>query len=228
MYKGKVNSMDNETRQQKERAIWDRLASRYELRAWAAFEDAYRRAIDLVKEKTDGSSIILDVGCGPGLVSRVLASHVDSVAGIDISTKMIAVAAMSARKHSIKNVRYVVQDGYAMPFPDDSFDAVLLFNLLHVVQEPERVLSEARRLLKPEGRLFTLTDCYGEMKFSPIWLAQKAMKGLGAISFLHFYERSDVEQLLARNGFLMEHTEVLHRKPLNYFIEASPKPFQEK
>ena len=97
------------------------------------------------------SSKILDIGCGAGLLSNVLAKNQHMVTGIDLSEKSL----QTARKYDDTNsVTYLQANAYSLPFPDASFDSVCALDILEHVEEPHLLIAEASRILKPKGLFF--------------------------------------------------------------------------
>ncbi|MGO8995678.1 MAG: ArsR/SmtB family transcription factor [Polyangiaceae bacterium] len=94
---------------------------------------------------------VLDVGCGDGAVAQLMASRAKSVTCLDRSEKMIAAA--KKRLGRGDTVRCVLGDAEALPFDDESFDQVLLFNLLSCVESPAKVVREAARVLRKGGEV---------------------------------------------------------------------------
>lgn len=75
------------------------------------------------------------------------------VAGIDFSAQMLAKAQAKVRRLGLKNVVALKQmDARTLEFPDNSIDTVVAMHVLSVVPEPERVMSEIARVLRPGGR----------------------------------------------------------------------------
>lgn len=156
-----------------------------------------------------------------GLYLWGIADQVNNIIAIDISPQMISVAQNKATRLSVSNVDFQVADGYSLIYEDESFDVIILFNALHIVQEPETVLSEMYRLLKPDGYLVTATDCYAEPVIFSVklqLLAAKIMKLLGMISYLKKYQKADIINLLTRNNFEFIEDAVLFPAPVNYFV----------
>jgi ubiquinone/menaquinone biosynthesis C-methylase UbiE len=89
----------------------------------------------------------LDLGCGEGHNTRLLAGQGARVAGLDITESFIAAAA----GQDCTGIRYMVGDGAALPFCASAFDAVTAFMSLMDVAEPERTLGEVARVLRPGG-----------------------------------------------------------------------------
>jgi len=148
---------------------------------------------------------------------------VESVVATDISPQMIAVAKSKADSASITNVEFRVCDGYALPYDDQAFDAVLLFNVLHFVKEPTVMLREAHRLLKPSGYLVSATDCYAEPVPLPFRIGlgiQRLLNRMGIIPFMGYYKQEDLHQLFEQCAFAVVETDVLHPAPVNYYVLA--------
>lgn len=95
--------------------------------------------------------IIADLGCGTGRVTAALASHVQRVIAVDNSPAMLKAARKRTEEHSNVDLRRGELE--ALPLEDASADAALLLLVLGYVPEPDRVLHEAARALKPGGRL---------------------------------------------------------------------------
>lgn len=93
----------------------------------------------------------LDIGCGAGFLTNELALRGHQVFGIDLSPSSLEVA---QSRDLTKSVEYQQASAYSLPFPDQSFDAVAAMDLLEHVEDPERVIQEASRVLKPGGLFF--------------------------------------------------------------------------
>ncbi len=98
---------------------------------------------------------VLDVGSGDGAIAQLLAPRTRSITCLDRSDHMIAAA--KKRLADQENVRFRVGDMHELPFADESFDEVLLFNTLTYAHKPERVVAEARRVLRAGGNLVAIT-----------------------------------------------------------------------
>jgi len=97
---------------------------------------------------------VLDVGCGGGFLSNDIALRGHEVTGIDIAADALAVA----RAHDTSGrARYVEGDALALPFEDGSFDAVCAMDLLEHLENPERAIAQASRVLAPRGLFFFYT-----------------------------------------------------------------------
>ena len=101
------------------------------------------------------SDRILDLGCGTGIVARVLRERLGGAArivGLDASAPMIAMA-----KSVAPDLDFREGNAMALPFADHSFDLVLSQQMLQFVPDRLAALREARRVLAPGGRLLLST-----------------------------------------------------------------------
>jgi 2-polyprenyl-6-hydroxyphenyl methylase/3-demethylubiquinone-9 3-methyltransferase len=99
-------------------------------------------------DQTPANLSVLDVGCGAGFLANDLARANYKVQGVDLSESSLQVA----RDHDdTGTVHYQHANAYALPFADASFDAVTCMDFLEHVEEPDQVIAEAARVLKPGG-----------------------------------------------------------------------------
>ncbi|MGR3622275.1 class I SAM-dependent methyltransferase [Pseudophaeobacter sp.] len=109
-----------------------------------------RRTVEYINNHV-GS--VLEVGVGTGLSLPHYAPEV-AITGIDFSHDMLAKARQRVEEKALKNVTALRQmDARALDFPDSSFDTVAAMHVLSVVPEPERVMAEICRVLKPGGKV---------------------------------------------------------------------------
>ncbi len=117
--------------------------------------DAYRQ-ISLSRIKDIDNKNILINGIGSDLDIPFLPEGA-CYTGTDITPAMLDRAKNRAHKHSIDNlinIKFQVADSQALPFEDNSFDAVVMHLILAVVPQPELALKEACRVLKPGGNIY--------------------------------------------------------------------------
>jgi ubiquinone biosynthesis O-methyltransferase len=107
--------------------------------------------LDVISRHLGPKVQVLDIGCGAGFLSNDLAAAGHQVTGIDLSTSSLAVAESHDHTHTVK---YLEGDVYKIPFSDASFDVISAMDLLEHVSEPEKVIAEASRVLKPGGIFF--------------------------------------------------------------------------
>ncbi len=93
----------------------------------------------------------LDVGCNTGPMLMPLRRRGYDVVGIDISPDDVHQAARYLDERDLASDRLAVADGVRLPFRDDSFDLILLVDILEHTDYPQRIVAEPRRLLAPGG-----------------------------------------------------------------------------
>ncbi len=98
-------------------------------------------------------SDLLDVGTGTGRVLEIFADRVGRAVGIDLSREMLAVARANLERAGLRNCEVQHGDMYKLPLPSESFDAVVIHQVLHFVDQPAGAVTEAARVLRPGGRL---------------------------------------------------------------------------
>lgn len=116
-------------------------------RTWEALARALTRLIDL--------GDVLDIASGDGITAELLAPRARSIVCVDAGPRVVEAA--SRRLRGVANARVQLGDMHALDFPDASFDLVLLLHALTYSDRPSRVLSEAARVLRPNGRVLVLT-----------------------------------------------------------------------
>jgi SAM-dependent methyltransferase len=94
---------------------------------------------------------MLDVGCNTGPMLIPLRGRGFDIAGIDISVDDVQQAERYLNAMRLPASRLSVADGTCLPFRDQSFDAVLLVDILEHTDTPERVVAETKRILRPGG-----------------------------------------------------------------------------
>ncbi|RJT07851.1 class I SAM-dependent methyltransferase [Halococcus sp. IIIV-5B] len=100
----------------------------------------------------DAPQRILDVGCGTGVISSLLADLGHDVSGVDYSTEMLDRAREKAREkgHSID---FDVGDAEALDDLDDAYDTVTARHLIWTLPDPAAAIGEWRRVVRPGGRI---------------------------------------------------------------------------
>jgi 2-polyprenyl-6-hydroxyphenyl methylase/3-demethylubiquinone-9 3-methyltransferase len=98
-----------------------------------------------------GPRAVLDIGCGGGFLANHLAARGHRVTAIDEAKDALEVAALYDRTQT---VRYQEADALSLPFGDGTFDVVCAMDFLEHVEDAERAVAEASRVLAPAGLFF--------------------------------------------------------------------------
>jgi ubiquinone/menaquinone biosynthesis C-methylase UbiE len=99
---------------------------------------------------------LLDVGTGTGRLLELLAARVTAALGIDASRAMLALARARLAAPHLMHCAVRLADMYRLPLPDAGFDTVVLQMVLHYAEDPAGALTEAARVLRPQGRLLVI------------------------------------------------------------------------
>jgi len=95
--------------------------------------------------------MVLDVGCGAGVDLARFARGGAIVTGVDLAPSAIQLARANFEQQGLQG-RFEVADGEALAFPDNSFDMVFAHGVVQYTANPQRLVDECRRVLKPGGR----------------------------------------------------------------------------
>jgi len=110
----------------------------------------------LQEAQLDPGDRVLDYGCGPGAYIPGIAERVTDrgrVYAVDLHPLAVQRVRELARRRGLSNVQ-TIQSDCQTGLPDESIDVVLLYDILHMLSEPQGVLAELNRVLKPGGTLY--------------------------------------------------------------------------
>jgi len=99
-------------------------------------------------------SFCLDLGCGQGYGTDILASSIKEVTGIDIDKRIIKKA---SKDYNRSNCHFKLYDGRRIPFSDDAFDAIVSFQVIEHIKDDKKFIAEVFRTLKKGGEFIIST-----------------------------------------------------------------------
>jgi SAM-dependent methyltransferase len=152
-------------------------------------------------DETPGATV-LDVACGPGNVTRALATGVTGdglVVGIDASATMLdrAVADTAERGGSgSADIGYVRGDAVHLPFREGVFDAVCCFGGLYLFDDPWTAIDGMARVLRPGGRIVLLTT-----RRPPLPLIGDGAATVSRLAGIRMFGSAEISEALAVAGF---------------------------
>ena len=204
--------------------FWDRLAANFDGPS-ADSVPAENKTLELTRKYLTPNAIVLDYGCATGSTALQLAEHVRQVHGIDISSKMIAIAQCKATERQIANVDFVQATLFDERYQPASFDLILAFNILHLLDDTQKVIQRMNELLKPGGLMISETACLQEKSFKDrlIFILLSLVTKIGIIPYVKFLNTSQLEAAIVAGGFQIVETERLSSSPTSYFIVAKKK-----
>ncbi|HXZ89001.1 MAG TPA: class I SAM-dependent methyltransferase [Candidatus Binataceae bacterium] len=149
------------------RRHWDRRAADFDQESpthgfrTEAQAQAWRRLISEISGPTPLD--VLDVGCGTGFLSLLLAERGLRVTGVDVAPAMLAEARIKAAAQGL-DVHFVEADVEALDLPAASLDLIVERHVLWTLPHPDLALDAWRRLLRPDGRIVLIEGHWGAME----------------------------------------------------------------
>lgn len=139
-------------------AEWDRIRKLHV--ADAAVEDSIRAALADKPIRT-----LLDLGTGTGRMLELFAGDIERGLGLDLSLDMLALARARLDRAGLRNCSVRHGDIYDLALPRDSFDAVIIHQVLHFLDDGAHAIREAARILRPGGRLLVIDFAPHDLEF---------------------------------------------------------------
>jgi ubiquinone/menaquinone biosynthesis C-methylase UbiE/DNA-binding transcriptional ArsR family regulator len=139
-------------------AEWDRIRKLHV--ADAAVEDAIRLAL-----ADKPIRALLDLGTGTGRMLELFAADIERGLGLDLSLDMLALARARLDRAGLKHCSVRQGDIYDLALPRDSFDAVIIHQVLHFLDDSPRAIREASRVLRPGGHLLVVDFAPHDLEF---------------------------------------------------------------
>ncbi len=199
---------------------------------WSRFADDFEERSNYVVGKADMDMVlkklaeqkdlkkILELGCGNGTYSKVIACEASKLCATDFSDEMVN--ASKNRLKSFPNVIVEKENCFELSYEDHSFDTVFMANLLHIVPGPEKAVAEAKRVLKPGGTAIAVSYTMDGMKFlHKLGMLYRYLKTWGKPSpHARKLGLADVEDMFMKQGFKIVQSELLGARSKAIFLSA--------
>ena len=145
---------------------------------------------------------VLDVACGPGILSAAIAKVACEVVAFDLTPEMLKKAARRCSDAGVHNVSFREGNAAELPFANASFDAVVTRLSVHHFEQPGRVMSEISRALRPGGR-FVIADVITSEQPAEAEL-QNAIEILRDPSHVRMLPGAELTALVTGAGFAID------------------------
>jgi SAM-dependent methyltransferase len=140
---------------------------------------------------------VLEIACGTGRFTVMLAERGANITGIDISAEMLAQGRRKARRaDTADKIEFLRGDAARLPFPDDSFDSVFAMRFFHLADTPATFLSEMARVAREQVFFDTFNDASVRLLYN--WALPMGSR---------LYDRAEVDRLLADVGLRLDGAE---------------------
>ena len=199
--------------------FWNLIASKYAASP-IADRSAYETKIQHIKTYLAAEMVVLDIGCGTGTQCGDIADTVQQVTGIDISSKLLAIAERRMAQRKLDNVDFLQTSVFDERFAPGSFDVVMAFHVLHFFDDIDAGFERIHALLKPGGLFISETACLGE-KSQLTGKILRFMGNLGLLPTMNLLTTVQLEQALEKAGFqLLEKSRFSDRPEAEFTLIA--------
>jgi ubiquinone/menaquinone biosynthesis C-methylase UbiE len=202
-----------------EEKFWDRISKNYD--KGDEVDETYVKMLDILKKYLNETDTLMDLGCATGSISIDISDSVRKVIGIDISSEMIRLAKEKAIEHKAENVYFAKSTIFDSRHKEGSFDALMAFNILHLLDDTDKAIGRINSLLKPGGIFISSTGCLGDKgKFvgGMISLIGK----IGIMPKAKKFKVSQLKEMITKGGFeIIEH--VTFDDPYHPFLIAKKR-----
>ena len=185
--------------------FWDRCSKYYPVFIRHS-EKTYLQIRKTIRPFLKRDMDVLELACGTGQLSVPLSPYVRTWEATDFSPEMVKQA---KKQLHTSRLHFSVQDATKLPYGPESFDAVVISNALHIMPQPEKALSEAWRILKPGGFLFTPTFVWGNGRWARfrLWVM-----GLSGFRVYHPWNSGELMAYLSEYRYAIIHHLLLGSK----------------
>jgi len=201
----------------KSEKFWDKSAYNFFIEGEKE-KQSYINIIDRIKKYLKTSDIVLDLGCGPGLISNEIADYVKFIYAIDISSKMIEIAKINADFRNIQNIDYAYSTIFDDKYKNGSFDIILAFNILHLLDDNQKTMQHINDLLKPGGLIISVTPCIGERIFLNISIS--LLSFIGKIPKIKSFKANELKESISNRNFEIIENDRMPDGIIDYIIVA--------
>jgi 2-polyprenyl-3-methyl-5-hydroxy-6-metoxy-1,4-benzoquinol methylase len=190
--------------------FWNKQAKRYD-NSERQFTPVYKKIMNSTLTCLEKTDTLLDLGCATGTKAIKLAEDVKHVHGVDIADEMINAAMKKAEESGTMNVTFSQGTIFSEELKEGTFDKIVSYGVLHLLEDIEKVAIRINDLLKPGGLFITSIACLkdkmafkNKLQFGFFMLIKK----LGFFPLhLNMFKYEDTIQIIERNNFELIHRE---------------------
>ncbi|NQT60970.1 MAG: class I SAM-dependent methyltransferase [Bacteroidetes bacterium] len=162
----------------KSEKFWNRTAHKYNKKEKGE-ESTYGEYLEKLKKYLSNEDSVLDFGCGTGLIAIGIAGSVKNIVAIDTSSTLIEIAKNNTTERNITNIEHSCSSLFDNNYKENSFDAILVLYIFHLLDNLPSVMKRLHQLLRPDGIIISSTPCMGDKnKFLSIILTVAGFFGI--------------------------------------------------
>jgi len=203
--------------------FWDKQAKRYDS-GEKQFDPVYKDVIAKTRKYFNVVDTVLDFGCATGTKTIQLADGIKHIHGLDISTEMINEAIKKNDQTNIKNISFSQGTIFNNDFEKASFDNIIAYGIIHLLEDKEKVIQRIFELLKPGGLFISTTACFKDkmdLKNSLVFTGSLFVKRLGVLPLhINMFSFNDVKELITNHNFQIIESEKIFFGMTSSFIVA--------
>lgn len=202
--------------------FWDRIARKYAEKPIDDV-DGYERTLARTLSYLSPTDRVLEIGAGTASTALRIAPHVAHVTASDVSPEMVQIGREKLAESGVDNLTCVAGVLGDPALGDGPFDAILAFNLLHLVGDPAREARLAFDRLAPGGVFISKSGCVGDAGwyFRPMLAA---MRWIGKAPHVTIFGAERLDAMMTEAGFVIEETlSKTGLVPVRYIVARKPR-----
>ena len=169
-------------------------------------------ALSKIVAKVPRGALVLDIGCGSGMMGRYLAEHSECVVdGVDIDPQAVELARAKYRKVGVFNLEH---DSLLTMFASEAYDCIVMADVIEHIVHPEQLFEDVKKLLKPDGvLLFSIPNITHLAAGLELVLGKFDYQNSGLLDATHvrFYSRESFVAKLASSGIYVEEIDTVKK-----------------
>ncbi len=198
--------------------FWDKTAEKYS-KSDIKDKEGYHKTLQKTRKFLKRDAAVLEIGCGTGTTALLLSGSVNAMTATDISSNMIAIAKKKAKDQRIGNVNFLQSTIFDEKLKEGSYDVILAYNLMHLLEDTQGAMKRINELLKPGGLFISKTPCLKEK--SILWPMLVPIVAMALrIGCVKSFTIDGFKEAITSEGFAISDASVQYPKPPRLFVVA--------